>query len=910
MAKEHPLRTAVRAIRVLAGVPQQIEPADPQLLERFIQLRDEAAFAELVRRHGPMVRGVCRRLVHQEADADDAFQATFLVLLSRAGSIRKQRSLASWLYGVAYRLARRARARPPAANDLDRCCAGGDPGREAAWKELLAILDEELHALPAKYQAPLLLCHLQGQTRDQATRLLGWSLRTLDRRLEHGRELLRVRLSRRGLALPAALLVTALAQQAAASLPSGLQVATLRVATQFVARGPDAVAGLGSGVAALMAGAMKGVALARLQIVVVLVLLAALATAGAALFTHQAAAEKGMVELDTPPPGSDALEPPGPDRPDRARNDQYGDPLPPGALARLGTLRWCLPPYRADTMAVSPDGRFLVTANPVDGISVWEMATGKIIRQVPDGPELRKAWLGNEGVVALTADASTAAIGSPDGTIHLVDVHAGKEKRSWRGHGDHVQEAALSADGAVLVTRSADKTLRVWHTATGKQLHQTSVNSEPREQFRRNGLGIAADGKTFAWIGDEPGRAIHVCDVATGAELHHLGRHQGIARRAVVFSSDNRTLVSLSEAGLSQLWDYRAGRFLHEVPGKAPTSRTAAAFAPDAKTLIVTNGGDAMRLVDVATGKELWRVPRGSASTILDVFAFTPDKKTVIVAQNTHTLHRYDVATGRLLAGAERQGPFRAITFAPDDRSVYSLGDDKTLRAWDSSSGKALHATDVGTTEGVFSPDRKLLAAIKYGKVQVHELDTGKELRQLKMGRAYATAFSPNNRVLAVAGETGKGVYIAYWDLETGAELRQISPFKDVPFTNDFYAHYLPQIAFTPDGKRLLGHKWVTHSQGGSLHLWDVATDGEYRTHAAPASTLGEGRAFAGWQDAGGGPHGLEDHGSVGSRHREETTGTRAPDNLALSSYLFSRWHTFPHRRQRWRHANTRCLHR
>src|SRR5207248_3712415 len=133
---------------------------------------------------------------------------------------------------------------------------------------------------------------------------------------------------------------------------------------------------------------------------------------------------------------------------------------------------------------------------------------------------------------------------------------SGNEKRVGRGHRSPIQEAALSADGTVLVTRSGDETLRVWNALTGKQLHQLQVNSEPLEQYRRAGLGISADGKTFAWIGDEPGRAIHVCEVATGKEVRRLAGHEGISRRRLVFSPDNRTLASLNESGSVQLWDH------------------------------------------------------------------------------------------------------------------------------------------------------------------------------------------------------------------------------------------------------------------------------------------------------------------------------------------------------------------
>src|SRR5262249_31655390 len=165
-----------------------------QLLERFALQREDAAFTALVRRHGPLVLGVCRRILHNWHDAEDAFQATFLVLARKAGSITKQESVASWLYQVAYRTAVRARART--ARRQEREQRAGTPEAdgtlaEVTGRELVAVLDEELYQLPQRYRAPLVLCYLQGRTRDQAARQLGWSLRALKHLLERARQRLR-----------------------------------------------------------------------------------------------------------------------------------------------------------------------------------------------------------------------------------------------------------------------------------------------------------------------------------------------------------------------------------------------------------------------------------------------------------------------------------------------------------------------------------------------------------------------------------------------------------------------------------------------------------------------------------------------------------------------------------------------
>jgi RNA polymerase sigma factor (sigma-70 family) len=191
---------------------------DGRLLERFLGDRDEAAFAALVQRHGAMVLGVCRGVLHHTQDAENAFQATFLVLARKARSIRKQQSVAGWLHGVAYRLALKARAELSRRRARERPADEALPARagdDLSWRELEAILHEELHRLPDKYQAPLLLCYWEGKTRDEAAEQLGWTLGRFKDHLERARALLRGRLVRRGVAPSAALLSGLLAETAA-----------------------------------------------------------------------------------------------------------------------------------------------------------------------------------------------------------------------------------------------------------------------------------------------------------------------------------------------------------------------------------------------------------------------------------------------------------------------------------------------------------------------------------------------------------------------------------------------------------------------------------------------------------------------------------------------------------------------
>jgi RNA polymerase sigma factor (sigma-70 family) len=210
------------------------EPTDGQLLQRFALGRDEEAFAHLVRRHGAMVLGVCRRVLDNEHDAEDAFQAAFLVLARQGQSIRKLESLSSWLYGVAYRISLRARsdaARRRALEERARTMSEQDPCVEAAWRELRPVLDEEVDRLPPKYRAPIILCYLEGKTNTEAARELGWTKGTVSGRLARARDLLRTRLARRGVVVTPALLLLLLSHESlTVSVSSSLVAATVAAA--------------------------------------------------------------------------------------------------------------------------------------------------------------------------------------------------------------------------------------------------------------------------------------------------------------------------------------------------------------------------------------------------------------------------------------------------------------------------------------------------------------------------------------------------------------------------------------------------------------------------------------------------------------------------------------------------------
>ena len=262
------------------------EGSDARLLARFVSSRDEPAFGALVRRHGPMVYSVCRRVLGHAHDAEDAFQATFLVLARRAGSIRKPASLASWLYGVAFRVARKARSHGsrrqlqgiPCADSASAATAPqGSSLPEAAWRELWEILDEELNRLPEKLRAPLVLCYLEGRTNEAAAGYLGCTKGTISSRLSRGRQLLRRRLTRRGLTPFGGLLVGLFGANAApAAVPAALVQETVQAALHFSAGAAPAIATT----AATLAQGMLRTSLSGKCIVLTFTLVLSLATIG------------------------------------------------------------------------------------------------------------------------------------------------------------------------------------------------------------------------------------------------------------------------------------------------------------------------------------------------------------------------------------------------------------------------------------------------------------------------------------------------------------------------------------------------------------------------------------------------------------------------------------------------------
>jgi len=270
-----PANVVLKHIRTLVTAQTSDRLPDGQLLRRYTSERDEAAFGELVRRHGPLVLGVCRRVLHNLHDAEDAFQATFLVLARKAGSVRPRHMVANWLHGVAHRTALKSRVaaakcqqREGEAVDM----SATKPDNAILWSDLKSVLDEEIQRLPTRYRAAFVLCHIEGKSNDEAARQLGCSKGTIGSRLSRARERLRARLTKRGITLSTTAFVAAVTEQtASATVPSALAATILKAALTVVAGGA-ATGIVSTQVITLMEGVLRAMFITKLKIAASVVL--------------------------------------------------------------------------------------------------------------------------------------------------------------------------------------------------------------------------------------------------------------------------------------------------------------------------------------------------------------------------------------------------------------------------------------------------------------------------------------------------------------------------------------------------------------------------------------------------------------------------------------------------------------
>jgi RNA polymerase sigma factor (sigma-70 family) len=765
--------------------------ADWELLERFAAAHDETAFEVLVWRHHRMVLSVCGRALADTNDVEDAFQATFLVLARKAGSLRRTGSLAGWLFGVARRVALETSARrsrrhasvPPGVPS-----SSAEPCADSMREELRGIVDEEIARLSEKYRAPTVLCYLEGMTYEEAAQQLGWSKGTVSTRLARAREVLRKRLAGRGVVLSAGALAGWLCESAApAAAPGGLVASSVKLAGS-VATAITMARAVAPHVAAIAEGVLNDMLATNVKMLIALVLPALVVGLGLGMHSLLAGPD-GTAPKQA---GNEATRQEAvPPIADQAANavapalDHYGDPLPPGAIARLGTVR-----FRTDSdtwaLTFSRDGKMLV-GNTGGRLVVWDAATGKEHYRLP--VEVRSGHRGG-GPFAV----------SPDGTTLAVIEYARPDRPK----------------------------IGLWELRTGKQVRSLDLPVSRNAGFDLK-LGsilcYAPDGNSLAMT---RGGTFLVLDVATGKVKTSFGEGRA-AVYSLAYSPDGKTLAVATHNPALQLWDIASGKMIRGIGDPEKSHAGAVAFSADGK-MLAAGGWDRIVLHDPGTGKELKRLE--APMQAVNGVAFTPDGTTLVSGAQNGGIRIWDVAGGSIRFTCHPGMIGRSMALSPDGATAAMGTGGEQVCLWSVATGKQLFTEFEGHGSWVncvhFSPEGKTLASGEfYWKLRLWDT-AGWKPRQVLPGRAWSLAFSPDGKRLASVPRLDT---VDLWNLGTGEKSLTIK----VADTDDVRA-----AMFTANGRKLITLDRKPGKDGRSpwephhVRQWDAATGKEEKKWLVP----------------------------------------------------------------------------
>lgn len=632
--------------------------SDSELLARFIAGQDQVAFEELVRRHGPMVLRVCQRVLRHGHDAEDAFQATFIVLARRAEAIVKRDSLGSWLHGVAHQVSLQARERLQRiaarrqAIDVEALVDRKAPGVAAAddGREIRAVLDEEIQRLPAKYRVPVVLCYLEGKSNSEAGQLQGCSTRTIERHLAQARALLEQRLARRGLAVSGAALVALLGQETAlAALPTALVVGAVRAAPLSGA-GSTALAGAASTeVRALSEAVLRSMVRSRLKrgVLLLAVLLVGVGLATVAFLARpgRAAAENGLilrghegaVHIVAWTPDNATIVTVGYDRTIRLWDPRTGQErarFPAGDSQAHEQVngdgsRVAVPGGgpAAQFLAVSPDSKHIAWTNGGNQLRLRDMATGQV-RIIDVAAYLDSARTGR------TASAMAIAFSPDSKTLAVPLLVSDEHYRKIVNHSEqHLRVPVHYALHALDVATGKMRAVSAWDDLHTNVPRNARFSSDGRTVL----LGTAPFGMEM-----KPVRQIDwLSGQIRSAALDGSSRYycQGVSpdgRSAVLLRlpSPERPPVKLL------LWDLDRDRERVALQGDVPMVQ-ASAFSADGKYL-AGSGDGRVRVWDTATGQQLASHAEGNSLLSHYTVSFSADGKTLAACRNDGTVQLWN----------------------------------------------------------------------------------------------------------------------------------------------------------------------------------------------------------------------------------------------------------------------------
>jgi RNA polymerase sigma factor (sigma-70 family) len=667
------MRLVLHRLRKAVSGCGEAASTDGALLERFVQKRDEAAFEALLQRHAPLVLGVCRRVLRDEQDAEDAFQATFLVLVRKAASLDRQGSLAPWLYTVAYHAALRTREQAARRRREERQVlpmTAVVPDDDILWRDLRPVLDEELARLGEKYRAPIVLCYLQGKTHDQAARELGWPIGTVAGRLSRARNVLRRRLVRRGIALSVGALTAGLASNASAAVPPALAGGTVKAAV-LLATGQRVVGAFSAQVVALSEAVLRSLATGRVKVLLVGLLSLALlgGSVGVAYRAWHEAPATPEPRASAPAPHVQAYawaiqpEPAAlPDWPmyrgDPSRSAHTAGAAPnPRMLWQRGTvltpdaqewLRQAVRKFGAGQRPLLPGFFPLIVGGKVVYPSHWglhavDLGSGELVWDTPScggldrllgknaerhNALLARAWL--ERHLRSTQPRPVPLENSVVGTL------SSDGRRVYRVDDLAAPPSARVAAWPPLAEHSASNRLQAFDLASGRLLWELGGARSILSKVYFLGPPLPLGGKLYALVHQETARAGDLClmsldptrtphpaidwsmSLAEGLALFSrdptrrtLAAHIAAGEGMLVCPTNAGTLVGVDPKRRRRVWTYTYRPTKTPAPRPGTTWAVTAPLIHAGKVVFTAPDGDAVHCLRLRDGKHLWTARRG-----------------------------------------------------------------------------------------------------------------------------------------------------------------------------------------------------------------------------------------------------------------------------------------------------------